>query len=124
MKARFFHKRLVGPVVMAVVLVIALPAIASSSASITLWSADFNCQATAWHTHGGSTFQFGTSETWDCSSVKVQGRYFTDAPPYGWVTTSWYSSSSSVSQGRSDVVTHDWSKHQACGPACGEATLY
>lgn len=101
----------------------------SSSTSVDFWYFGTpNCQATGWHTQASDEFRFGTYESggWNCTTVKAQARYWTDAPPYGWVTTSTYTASSSVSRTMTNAPTHSWSKHAACGTngTCAWLTNY
>lgn len=111
---------------MAVLMVVAaIPAIASSNATGHIDVGD--CSATGYHQYTASSndrFRFGTYEySGDCTTVKVQARYWTDSPPYGWVTTSTFTATSSVVRTVYDAPAHDWSKHTVCDPSCQAFSL-
>lgn len=95
---------------------------AASASNATAHGDQGDCSGTGWHTYyapDNDRFMFGTFEyDGDCLTLKVQARYWTDAPPYGWVTTSTYSGASSVVLTLYDAPSHDWSKHSICDPTC------
>jgi hypothetical protein len=104
-----------------------VPVSASSNVDFLILHQDSNgftnCWATGWHDFTASQndrFRFGTedlSSGLNCDRVKVRGRYWTDAPPYGWVTTGIFYDANYVSRTYYDAPAHDWSDHYACKPA-------
>lgn len=114
-----------------------VPVSASSDAEFTIYhtaqTEENECAATGWHDFTASQndrFRFGTSDLSgpgpNCDRVKVRGRYWTDAPPYGWVTTSIFYSADVVTRTYYDAPAHDWSDHYACKPAsdCAHGYLF
>lgn len=107
----------------------ALPVLASTHAGGAMSMGD--CTGSGYHDYWQSEndkFQFSTYGVFegDCYKVKVSARYWTDAPPYGWVSTPTYWSYTSVTRTVYDAPAHDWSKHTVCDPndaSCGVFSL-
>jgi hypothetical protein len=104
-------------VVAALSVAAALPVLASPHAAGAMIIG--SCTASGSHDYYPSDddrLRFSTLGNGTCYKVKVSARYWTDAPPYGWVNTPTYWSYTNVTRNVYNAPAHDWSKHTVCHP--------